>query len=243
MERYQRVRRIVSSQQLHEEFERTYYLKPIRASVSRYYRIQGLSIDNVDSDGSNLPMVLHSLGKDRTAFEKWCKDTFNLIFSVNENGGQLSLIVEEENQEISNLADTGYGYSQVLPIIVQMWLIKNRYRKKPRNSNEREYTIVIEQPELHLHPAFQAKLMDTFVALVQEGKKNNVKIKIIIETHSDTLINQLGACINKKKITPEMVNVILVDKKGGVSTFNQTSYLTDGTISKWPIGFMANQED
>lgn len=228
------------NQKLHEEFEHTYYIKPIRASVSRYYRRQGLSIDNVDSDGSNLPMVLHSLGKDRPAFEKWCKETFGLIFSVDENGGQLSLIVEEENHERSNLADTGYGYSQVLPIIVQMWLIKNRYKRKPRDPNETEYTIVIEQPELHLHPAFQAKLVDTFVTLVQEGKKNDVKIKIIFETHSDTMINQLGFLINKKKISPEMVNIILVNKQDGVSAFNQTSYLPDGSISSWPIGFMAN---
>ena len=36
----------------------TSYLKPIRAMVNRYYRVQGISIDELDADGSNLPMIL-----------------------------------------------------------------------------------------------------------------------------------------------------------------------------------------
>ena len=63
-------------------------------------------------------------------------------------------------------------------------------------SDQIEYE-AIEQPELHLHPALQAKLIDVFSQLA--SKENGGKIKFVLETHSEAMINRLGYLINKKK--------------------------------------------
>ncbi|QDY46926.1 AAA family ATPase (plasmid) [Planococcus glaciei] len=56
---------------------------------------------------------------------------------------------------------------------------------------------MIEQPELHLHPAIQAKLIDAFIKIIMLCKEKSIDIKIIIETHSETMINRIGYIIAK----------------------------------------------
>ena len=103
-------------------------------------------------------------------------------------------------------------------------------------SQSANYYEAIEQPELHLHPALQAKLIDVFSQLALE--KKDEKIKFILETHSETMINRLGYLIYKKKLSPEMVNVVIFDKNDtGNTTVSQTKFNDQGQLEKWPIGF------
>lgn len=226
---------------LNEIFENTYYLKPIRVNAERYYRVQGITINKVDADGSNLPMIFYNMSeKMKGQFKEWCIEKFGLFFSVETSEGHVSLIVQDLQGNKSNLVDTGYGYSQVLPIIVQLWLLKNNHGKLQKNKkNHKEILLVIEQPELHLHPAFQSKLIEVFTALIQEMQEVNIAFKIVFETHSDTMINKLGTLINQGVFNKELVNVILVEKTDKVSTFTQVGYNDDGFIEHWPIGFMS----
>ena len=73
--------------------------------------------------------------------------------------GYISLIIKNEvgGTEETNVADTGYGYSQMLPIVMFLWMI---HSKKNISRFDKQRMIVIEQPELHLHPAYQAKMID-----------------------------------------------------------------------------------
>lgn len=73
----------------------------------------------------------------------------------------------------SNIADVGFGVSQVLPIIVEGLSILP------------EQTLILEQPEIHLHPNLQMKLVDFIISLIKKGKQ------VILETHSDHIINRL----------------------------------------------------
>lgn len=73
----------------------------------------------------------------------------------------------------SNIADVGFGISQVLPIIVEGLSILP------------EQTLILEQPEIHLHPNLQMKLVDFIISLIKKGKQ------VILETHSDHIINRL----------------------------------------------------
>ena len=77
--------------------------------------------------------------------------------------------------------DTGFGYSQILPILLSVWKV-NTSEKVPYGrvrygymTKARCYYEAIEQPELHLHPALQAKLINAFAQLV--ATENNRKIK------------------------------------------------------------------
>jgi predicted ATPase len=69
-----------------------------------------------------------------------------------------------------NLSDMGYGASQVLPVIVQSVLAKEGS------------LVIIEQPELHLHPRAQAQLADLFI------KMKSIGVRFLIETHSENLL-------------------------------------------------------
>ena len=227
---------------LDDLFYNTFYIKPLRASANRYYRVQGLNTKNVDPDGSNLPMVLYNMSEDmQKHFSNWCNKQLGLMFSLKKQEGHVSLMVKTDDNYEVNLTDTGYGYSQMLPILLQLWLLmeKNSTKATPFCT---EYRIIIEQPELHLHPAFQSKLIDVFVSLVKSINESGNKIKIIFETHSEVMINRIGTLISRKTIKRDDVNIVLVSKENDVSSFHQTNFDDNGFINKWPVGFMSPED-
>jgi predicted ATPase len=74
---------------------------------------------------------------------------------------------------LENIADIGYGLSQVLPVIVEGLLV-------PRGG-----VYMVQQPELHLHPDAQAAMMDYFIYLAVAG------VRVIVETHSEYMLLRL----------------------------------------------------
>ena len=228
------------------------YIKPVRANADRYYRVQGLSIDDIDSSGNNIPMFLYNLHEnEKTEFEKWTLERFGLQFLTlfKEGQGHVSLVMKDKNTgECYNLADTGYGYSQILPIIVILWKASRNYKYEPRLQRASLYQskdslIVIEQPELHLHPAFQAKLVDVFAKIINESNaKGSTRIRILFETHSETMINRLGYLVYKNHLKREDVNVVMFNKDDNQNTTAKTmSFSENGTLKEWPIGFFATE--
>lgn len=225
----------------YDEIKATSYLKPIRANVNRYYRNQGFSIRELDSDGGNLPMILNSLTKiDLKKFESWSKEKFGVVFSVKPSEGHISLVIKNEvDGDIeTNVADTGYGYSQMLPIVMLLWMIHSGYQLNSRN-----ISIVIEQPELHLHPAFQAKMIDVFINVIKELKKNNINLKVILESHSETMINRIGRLIYQDKISADDVSIYIFDKDNDITTISKKQFNEKGLLKGWPIGFFSIDED
>ena len=181
-------------------------------------------------------------------FSDWTDEIFGVRFSTISKDGHVSVIVEDsKNHTKENLVDTGFGYSQILPILLSVWKV-NRSEKVPYGRLRYGYMVrsvcyyeAIEQPELHLHPALQAKLIDTFAQLVATEKTR--KIKFIMETHSETMINRLGYLINKKKLIPELVNVVIFDKgEDGNTKVTQVNFNEKGQLEKWPIGFFDPDE-
>lgn len=226
------------------------YSQPLRAQVDRYYRIRGISTDTVDSNGFNLPMIISKFSNsEKTSFEKFTAEYLNCIFSVNNQAGHISLFVKELNSnEIFNVADVGFGYSQVLPILMSIWNgIYNKNKFKRLINRRYDYFIgrsktfiqAIEQLELHLHPAFQAKIIDLFCSLIMNTEliKDN-DIKFIIETHSESIINRLGYLINKNILDKNLVNIVIFSKNNdGTTSINETNFDERGILNNWPIGF------
>lgn len=92
------------------------------------------------------------------------------------------------------LPDVGFGVSQVLPVLVQSFYA-------PPNS-----IIIMEQPEIHLHPRAQANLADVLISAVkarEEGKDRN--IQLIIETHSEHFLRRLQRRIAEEDELHELV--------------------------------------
>lgn len=232
------------------KFENVKYIAPLRASAQRYYRLQGLSVDEIDSQGENIPMMLKHMGASESyQFKKWVYENFNFEISTEYTNGHVNLLISFDKENKLNLADTGFGYSQILPIIVMLWKITQEAKKfgsyanapsffrKNRNSS---FYVAIEQPELHLHPAMQAQLTNVFAKCIALAKTNNFDLKIIIETHSETIINRIGNLVYKDKIFSDDVNLLMfgdTDKNHINTKIESVKYNSEGIIDGWPMGF------
>ena len=104
--------------------------------------------------------------------------------------------------------------------------------------------IAIEQPELHLHPAIQAKLAKAFIACIDLARKNNCDIQLLIETHSETIVNYFGRAIARELLNPNDISVILFEKETdqSVTTVRNSNYDADGFLTNWPYGFFDSEE-
>lgn len=220
-------------ERLKDYFSSVKYLKPLRATAERYYRRQDLSVQEIDAEGRNLPMFLDSLTPAQLKdFQDWLDPVLGLSVSAKREGGQVMVMAKtDEDDEPYNIADMGFGISQVLPIAAQLWMVQ-----KPRIN--KVFPVVIEQPELHLHPDYQARLADLFSASL--GRSKGQRNSLIIETHSPHIVNRLGELIENGKLAREDVVILLFEPsqdetksvKIRVSSFDE-----EGVLQNWPFGF------
>lgn len=103
----------------------------------------------------------------------------------------VSVVYIEKNGRNINLADFGFGYSQLVPIILKIYNLTCQ--------NEFNSILIIEEPEANLHPNLQAKLADIFALVI----KHNQNWRIIVETHSEYLVRKLQYLVAKQEIERE----------------------------------------
>ena len=125
-----------------------------------------------------------------------------------------------------NLSQVGFGIGQVLPVLVAGL-------KGPNDS-----TLLLEQPEIHLHPRLQAMLAEFLICTVQGGKT------VVVETHSDHLINRLRRCIAEDKTgaLADMVSILFVHPgtQDNPSSFIEELKIDEtGNIINWPPDFLS----
>ena len=121
-----------------------------------------------------------------------------------------------------DLTHVGTGVSQVLPIVVMCLLA------------EPDTTLIIEQPELHLHPRVQTLLGDFFLAATMAGRQ------VIVETHSEYLVNRLRYRVASSEgdRVAQLVKTWFVEKDAkGASVFRAVEVNRYGAIAEWPKGF------
>ena len=111
-------------------------------------------------------------------------------------------------------------------------------------TNNVPFTIAIEQPELHLHPRFQAYFAQMLAKVIGFCKQRRVNARIIIETHSEVIVNKLGQLIFDVNtgIKKDDVNVVLFDanKEGLEKYVHTTGFSEDGGLLNWPFGFFTD---
>lgn len=130
-------------------------------------------------------------------------------------------VVHHQGHKPLPLSAVGVGVSQILPILVMGLL-------SPRNA-----LLIIEQPELHLHPRVQARLGDFFMGLAKCNKQ------CLIETHSENLVNQLRYHIVQaggQEKSDCMIYFVDQDEKGATQ-FAPVEISAQGNILNWPDGF------
>lgn len=225
---------------LSSHFGAVRYVEPLRATAQRYYRKQDLAIGELDAKGTNVAQFLQSLPAfRRQSFDEICKRLFGFTVKPRVEGGHIELLLEQLGTGTSvNIADAGVGFSQLLPILLQLWDSDASLSKQNlRIIKTISATLVIEQPELHLHPAYQAILADLFCETV--ARKEKEKNRIFAETHSAALVNRLGALVAGGKINPNDVQILLFEQifNEGATDVKVATFDEDGVLSNWPFGF------
>jgi predicted ATPase len=224
---------------LYDTFRRCLYVGPSRATGERYYRLQELSVDFIDPEGTNFAMFLSSLGdNERKEFSKWTSRLFGFRVETKQQTGHVSVLVgESKSGRLHNLADVGYGYSQLLPVVAQMWL------QKPEDGNRRERfsLLCFEQPELHLHPAMQCRIADALVDTIRlAGSKRLSGSHFIVETHSEALVNRLGDLVASGAVRASDIALYVFEKDIDAPThIRRANFDDEGALENWPFGFFS----
>ena len=219
------------------------FIQPLRAPAERYYRKRNISVNKITPSGDNVAMFMLRLQKEGllAKFNQWLNDN-EMFFEVdlNEEGGFIELKIKENGKDSKNMVDVGFGYSQVLPILATMW---KDLQAENTPSNRASYCstsiVLIEQPELHLHPRFQRQFALLLTKCVKQISKSNRDIRFIIETHSQDILNSVGRSVAYGEFDASMVNIYLFNAlRENMKHYIETaSYTKEGFLENWPIGF------
>jgi len=211
-----------------------WYLGPLREYPSRYYISTGEIPQDVGLKGEKTATVLMIDYRRKDSLIKKLSKWVNRLeiaesAELKKSGEHFLLTIKDKNSKVFvNISDTGFGVSQILPIIVE-----SLYAPK-------ESTLLIEQPEIHLNPLVQSNLADFFISL---AKAKSDKKQFIIETHSEHIINRIRRRIAEKdnNFSQEDVNIFYLSKEDGECKIRQLSINDYGQIEDWPDGFFEEE--
>lgn len=209
-----------------KEFSNIKYIGPIRDLGGRSYEIG--KYNDVGSMGEHAVQILANDSKLKTSVEKCLSnmrvvDTLDISKSTNKKNFEFLLKTKITEKGV-NFVDMGCGTSQILPIIVQSLL------------SDDESLIIVEQPELHLHPKVQADLADFFVNVSSENNK------FVLETHSDYFIERIRYNIMVGDLNVENVAIYYIEQNEAekCSTIETININSKGQYSNLPEGYITN---
>lgn len=223
---------------------RLYYLSAMRIGPRVLWEVGAASnAGGIGIHGEGIARVLHERWKQPVRFwdpiegiererplsvalERWLS-YLNLVDAVQtEDMGKLGHQIGLTDQAVArplDLTSVGLGVSQVLPVLVAGLLA------------EPATTLLVEQPEVHLHPSAQSRLGDFFLGLARTGRQ------IIVETHSDHLTNRVMRRIAESDPKSEsllpLVRLLFAERQSGQTVFRKVTPNRYGIIETWPDGF------
>jgi predicted ATPase len=213
-------------------FDSLWHVSPLRADIPRIAQLGKVVTSDLGMGGERLLIELRGTAKkgERQGLidkiNKWVNRHPLLVNNLrlqdlDRTGTVVSLVADDVSGTRGiNVANMGMGISQVLPILANVL----------RNDGG---CGLIQQPELHLHPAAQAEIADLFVDHIIESPRN----QLIVETHSEHLLLRIRKHIAAGHLMPDQVAIISVTKKDGISHAKPLTIREDSGIEDWPDGF------
>ena len=204
---------------------------PIRSRPKRTY---DPTREFDDPEGSDVPMYLTRIKAAQK--ENWEALKAQLVEFGKSSGLFQNIEVKNFGQALgnpfqlrfkvrgpnANLIDTGYGVSQILPILVHIL---------SSNSHEMDFSL-LQQPEVHLHPRAQAELSSLLGKLASQSNRS-----FIVETHSDYMIDRARIDIRKGNIKPEDVSLIYFEPKGRVVNVHNIGFDKEANLTNFPTHY------
>lgn len=144
----------------------------------------------------------------------------------NPDDDDLRLLLDSsDNSQGYKPSNVGFGYSHVLPIVVQVLLAK------PGS------IVIIENPEAHLHPGAQSRMVEFLINQIKEKS-----LQIFVESHSDHIVNGARLAVKNQTITSKDVSVLFVSKDEtdvrGIPFVHKIDILPNGALSEYFDDFM-----
>lgn len=238
---------------LHEElFSALFYLGPLRAKTERSYYYTGGKLESVGYEGEDtIATILEARSEGRRIKlpEKHPARSFEEVIALKLK--DMGLIEEFEIQTVSqrvhevkirtkgsrtwvDLPDVGFGISQVLPVLVQCFYA-------PEGS-----IILIDQPEVHLHPYAQSALADVMIDAITsqsdlgEGFRDR-NIQLIIETHSEHFLRRLQRRIAEGRLPRDKVSAYFANINDPPAKLERLEIDEFGNIQNWPENFFGDE--
>lgn len=228
-----------------------HYMGPLRAPAKRYYVTSSDSPPYMDPAGEFLPHLFAVEDEPKvmyipprksnpvklglfTALDHWLyyirtgetkqsqENQSHEVRVTSMKGVLLELEVPSPNDSAPHsLADSGFGYSQVLPILVRGLMAAKKA------------TLIVEQPELHLNPGVQIRLAEFFVSLILAGKQ------VLLETHSEHMVNAIRVLIAEQESAALIgrCNIFYIRACGDGPQVQPLSIDANGSVSDWPYEF------
>ena len=177
-----------------------FLIAPGLRQIPKRYFVKGLQTDYVGPSAENLGELLANPEINRETNKWFQRLEIPYKVDIQKSGNYYEIIFAPKNSKIKiSSMHVGLGYPLILPFIVQCIIAKNKI-------------ILIEEPEVHLHPKIEADLADLIVE--SSLLRNN---QFIIETHSEDFLLRILKSIRQEKIKPEHVSVNYItpnDKTG-----------------------------
>jgi predicted ATPase len=225
-------------------FGRLYYLGPLREFPQRHYAWKGSEPSDMGRRGERVvdamlasrqrgPYISPGKNKRRQTLEErvayWLKELGLIhdfeVEAIAEGNNIYQVRVQKTPSSAKVLiTDVGFGVSQILPVLVLCYYV-------PEGS-----IILLEQPEIHLHPSVQSGLADVFV----DAMKNR-KIQIIVESHSEHLLRRLQRRVADETITPEQTALYFCEATDNGSRLTGLELDLFGAIKNWPKDFFGDE--
>jgi len=224
-------------------FQTIHYISADRIGPHDFYLKDHLSeFPNVGARGENTINLLDKLrdcpvneelclGDDAqtllTQTQEWLKEIFEgatLDIPKSKSTVIEPLFNTDSSKNRYKGSNIGFGYSYILPIIVSGLIAK------PGE------VLIVENPEAHLHPRAQSRLVRFLAKVSQTG------VQVFIETHSDHILNALRIAVYDMLITNEEANILYFPPEIGQPII-QIPIQENGRIENWPPGFFDQMDE
>lgn len=213
--------------------QRATSLAPIRTQPNRLYSKTG---EGFAPTGEHIPYLLRRLDADPESRSE-SKRVFEALQEFGKNSGLFDMvginplgskatdpfqvIVRPSGTRMArSLSDVGYGVSQALPVVVQS-VLQDGFN-----------TILMQQPEVHLHPRAQAAL-GTFLCKIARKSHR----QYVIETHSDFVVDRIRLETSRDQIAPEDVIILFLERNGYETVVHPLALDEDGNVKDAPDNY------
>ena len=188
-------------------------------AADRFFRLQNSHVKFWDTDSQKIVSLTLKEAVVRVLSE------LRLVYGVEAHDGgrneTVFKVTPQSGGKEVDLSAVGTGVSQLLPVLMAVLLTKP------------QEIVIIEQPELHLNPALEKALATFLLNSARCGRQ------IVVETHSEHLVNRLRRHIAEgTEVEKDAIGILFAQQTDGITQYHAAEINEIGGIVNWPQGFL-----